>query len=176
MRPKNHRSDAQPVPPHPSKSHPPNKPWGDVVGVPPTKVKKRRRSSSGHRQGDRPGDQGPKVYCQNGPVFLWNEDTPPAENYARLGERLAGSDDLFRSPEYGSGLTLLLSNGKPVQIDKGEGLLPVIIDRVPVQIIRDGKPKGGRIAAAHLNAMLKSESFLGNFRSVDRISTHLVFL
>lgn len=170
------RRSTSAVPSNSTQNHPPDKPWGDVVGVPPTKERKRRRSSSCQRQGDRPADLRPKVYCESGPVFLWNEDTPPAENYARLGARLAGSDDLFRSPEYGSGLTLLLSNGKPVQIDKGEGLLPVIIDRVPVQVIRDGKPKGGRIAAAHLNAMLKSESFLGNFRSVDRISTHPVCL
>ena len=81
-------------------------------------------------------------------TFFWNDDVPPAENYARLGERLATAGDLFRSPEYGCGLILLLPNGKPVSIDKGEGLLPVIIDRVPIQIVRDGKVKGGRIPGA----------------------------
>jgi hypothetical protein len=69
-----------------------------------------------------------------------------------------------------------LPNGKPVQIEHGRELYPVIIDRVQVQILRDGKPKGGRIAAADLNAMLKSESFLCHFRQIDRISTHPVYL
>jgi len=155
---------------------PPSRPWGDVVGVPPTNSKKRQRADAGRRKGDQRNGRTLKVFGENDPVFLWNEDARPAENYARLGERLAAIGDLFRSPQYGSGLILLLPNGKPVPIEKGDGLLPVIIDRVPVQIIRDGKPKGGRIPAADLNAMLKSESFLCSFRTVDRISTHPVCL
>jgi hypothetical protein len=174
---KSHRAAANPntttaAHSHPARKHPSDKPWGDVVGVPPNKAKKRRRSAAADRQSDKPDDQRLKVFGQNDPVFHWNENDAAAENYARLGERLATTGDLFRSPQYGSGLILLLPNGKPARIEHGMDLLPVIVDRVPVQIIRDGKPKGGRIAAAHLGAMLKSESFLGNFRSVDRISTH----
>jgi len=117
-----------------------------------------------------------KVFADTDTTLVWNDDLPPAENYARLGERLAATGDFFRMPGYASGLLLLLPNGKPIQIEHGKDLLPAIIDRVPVQIIRDGKLKGGRIPAAHLNSMLLSESFLCNFRSVDRISTHPVLL
>jgi hypothetical protein len=118
----------------------------------------------------------PKKLNDINPPLVWNDDALPAENYSRLGERLAATCDLFRSPQYGSGLILLPPNGKPTTIGHGQDLLPVIIDRVPVQILRGGKLKGGCIAAAHLNAMLKSESFLCNFRKVDRISTHPVCL
>jgi hypothetical protein len=147
-----------------------------VVGVTSHHQKKSKRSVVADEQAEQPADKRLRVLKQSDPTFIWNEDDFAAENYARLGERLATSGDLFRSPGYGNGLTLLLPNGRTIPIDKGVGLLPVIIDRVPVRIIRDGKPKGGRIPAAHLNSMLMSESFLCNFRSVDRISTHPVLL
>ena len=93
------------------------------------------------------------------PEQIWNDDAPKAENYNESGRRLAESGDLFRRPKYGDGLVLLLPDNKPINIVKGPDLAPVIVDRVRVRIIKNGKPKGGQIAAAHLNAMLKSSSF-----------------
>ena len=102
--------------------------------------------------------------------FIWNEDRPTSENYAALGERLAQCGVLFRSPQYGSGMLLLLPDGKHVTITRGPDLLPVIIDNVDVMVIKNGKASGTVISASHLNAMLKSNSFLDEFIKLDRIS------
>jgi hypothetical protein len=52
----------------------------------------------------------------------------------------------------------------------------VIVDRLPVLVQKGGKSKGSRINAAHLNAMLASETFLGQFRTVDQVTTTPVYL
>ena len=85
-------------------------------------------------------------------------------------------NDLYRRPGYASGLLLLLEDGKHVVIAKGAELAPVIVDRVPVMVLKGGKPKGSRIAAAHLNTMLGSETFLGQFRRVDQVTTTPAYL
>lgn len=108
--------------------------------------------------------------------LLWNDDDPPAVNYDKLGVQLAESGDLFRRPQYGDGLVLLLPDNKPFNINKGVELAPVIADRVRVRILKDGKPKGGQIAAAHLNAMLKSNAFLDHFLTVDHVIRQPVYL
>ena len=110
---------------------------------------------------DEPNDSG---------VFIWNDDNPPADNYDELGKRLAAFGDLFRRPSYGDGIILLLPSGKTTNITKGADLAPVIVDRVRVKILKDSKPKGGQIAAAHLNAMLKSDTFLDHFLTVDHVA------
>lgn len=110
------------------------------------------------------------------PVLIWDEDGQAAHNYKKLGQRLAVFGDLYRRPGYASGLLLLLEDGKHVVIAKGADLAPVIVDRVPVTVVKDGKPKGSRINAAHLSAMLASESFLGQFRQVDQVSTTPAYL
>ena len=94
-------------------------------------------------------------------VLIWDEDDQAAGNYRRLGERLSQFNDLYRRPGYASGLLLLLEDGKHVLITKGADLAPVIVDRVPVLVLKGGKPKGSRINAAHLNTMLGTETFLG---------------
>jgi hypothetical protein len=110
------------------------------------------------------------------PLFIWDEDDQAADNYRRLGERLALFDDLYRRPGYASGLLLLLEDGKHAVIAKGAQLAPVIVDRVPVQVFRGGKPKGSRINAAHPNTMLGSETFLGQFRRVDQVTKTPAYL
>ena len=94
----------------------------------------------------------------------------------RLGERLAQFNNLYRRPGYANGLLLLLEDGKHVVIAKGADLAPVIVDRVRVLVFRGGKPKGSKIAAAHLNTMLTPETFLGQFRMVDQVTTTPVYL
>ncbi len=102
--------------------------------------------------------------------FIWNEDRPASENYRRLGKRLARSNVLFRCPRYGTGMLFLLPDGKHVTITRGPDLLPVIIDQVDVMVVKNNKASGTVISAAHLNAMLKSDSFLDEFITLDRIS------
>ena len=109
-------------------------------------------------------------------VLIWDEDDQAADNYRKLGERLAQFNDLYRRPGYANGLLLLLEDGKHVVIAKGADLAPVIVDRVRVLVFRGGKPKGSRINAAHLNTMLGTETFLGQFRMVDQVTTTPVYL
>lgn len=109
--------------------------------------------------------------------LIWNDDDPPAMNYDKLGARLADfGDDLFRRPQYGEGLILLLPSKKTANITKAADLAPVIVDRVRVRVLKDGKPKGGQIAAAHLNAMLRSDTFLDHFQTVDQVATTPCYL
>src|SRR5271157_2315114 len=109
---------------------------------------------------------------KEGHAFLiWDEDEQAADNNKALGDRLAKSNDLFRRPGYASGLLLLLAEGKHALISKGAELAPVIVDRVRVEVWKNGKKTGSRIAAAHLSTMLGTETFLGQFRRVDLVTT-----
>ena len=110
------------------------------------------------------------------PLLIWDEDEQAADNYKALGDRLAKSNDLFRRPGYASGLLLLLNDGKHAVISKGAELAPVIVDRVRVEVWKGGKKKGSKIAAAHLNTMLGTETFLGQFRKVDLVTTTPAYL
>jgi hypothetical protein len=65
---------------------------------------------------------------------------------------------------------------KHTVIAKGANLAPVIVDRVPVLVMKGGKAKGSRINAAHLNTMLGTETFLGQFRRVDLVTTTPAYL
>lgn len=109
-------------------------------------------------------------------VFVWAEGEVARVNYEGLGKRLARSIDLFRDPQLAGGLIRLLPNGKYTMITKGAELLPVIVDRVDVIVMRDGKVKGSRINAADLNAMLRSEVFLREFIPVDLITSVPMYL
>jgi hypothetical protein len=109
-------------------------------------------------------------------VLYWNEDDLPKVNYAKLGKRLATCDDLYRCPEYAGGLLVVLNEGDHRKVTTGKALSAIIVDRVPVQVIKDGKLKGGRIPAAHLDTMLKAEIFLACFRPVDIVTGNPLFL
>jgi len=110
------------------------------------------------------------------PLVIWEEDGQAADNYRILGETLAKSNNLYRRPGYASGLLLLLDDGKHALITKGAELAPVIVDRVRVEVWKNGKKMGSRIAAAHLNTMLGTETFLGQFRTVDLVTTTPAYL
>lgn len=112
----------------------------------------------------------------NEPDFIWDDGEVARVNYQALGQRLAESGDLFRNPSHGGGLVQLLTNGRTASITKAADLLPVIVDRVKVLVMKDGKVKGSRINAADLNAMLKSESFLNQFTTVDRLTPVPLYL
>jgi hypothetical protein len=120
--------------------------------------------------GDRPESD------QQQALLIWDEDDQAADNYRKLGERLSQSNDLYRRPGYASGLLLLLEGGKHAVIIKGADIAPVIVDRVPVLVLKNGKPKGSRINAAHLQTMLSTECFLGQFHKVDQVTTTPAYL
>jgi hypothetical protein len=105
-------------------------------------------------------------------VFVWSEDQPLTGNYRGIGRRLAAIGDLFRRSRYASGLLLAAKapNIPPTPILTAAALNAMIADRVPVLIVKDGKPKGNRIPSAHLTAMLASELFLQQFRAVDVVT------
>jgi len=132
-----------------------------------------KNDSSYHLERDDEGQREtiPMTESQPGdkPKVDWYEARDAAENYRILGEALAESGDLFRSTDTDGGL-LLIRNGVASQITKGGDLFPVIVDRVELSVI---KPKSitNRIEASHLNAMLRTEAFLGAFRPVDRITS-----
>jgi len=73
-----------------------------------------------------------------------------------LGQRLAACGDLYRNAE-GDGLKVIMPNGKLRVIAKGADLAHVIVDRVPVQVVRDGKVKADMVRAVHLSTMLQAE-------------------
>jgi hypothetical protein len=109
-------------------------------------------------------------------LIIWDEDDQAALNYRSLGQALSQFNDLYRRPGHASGLLLLLEDGKHVVIAKGSDLAPVIVDRVRVLVMKGGKPKGSRINAAHLNTMLGTETFVGQFRRVDLVTTTPAYL
>ena len=104
--------------------------------------------------------------------FVWDEDKPPVDNFAALGETLASEGDLFRSSVYGGGLIFGSAhpNVPPTPIDSPGQLLPIIVDRVVVKVEKDGKKRGGTIPSVHLRTMLRSEAFLQKFRAVDEVT------
>jgi hypothetical protein len=108
--------------------------------------------------------------------LIWEEDRQAADNYKSLAQRLAKSNDLYRRPGHANGLLLLLDDGKHALITKGAELAPVIVDRVGIEVWKNGKKTGSRIPAAHLNTMLGTEAFAGQFRTVDQVTTNPLYL
>lgn len=137
-------------------------PVSDVIKLPPV-------------ENAEPGEE-PDEASEGEGDLIWNDDAPPAENYDKLGERLAQVGDLFRQPQYGDGLVMLLPGEKTVDVKKGTDLAPIIVDRVRVRILKEGKTKGGQISASHLNAMLRSNTFLKHFLTVDYVTPRALFM
>jgi hypothetical protein len=107
--------------------------------------------------------------------FVWNENDPPATNYDALAQRLATCGDLYRNAQ-GDGLKVILPDGKLKAIAKGADLAPIIVDRVPVQVVRDGKVKADMVRSVHLSAMLQAETFLSRFLPVDLVTSVPMYL
>ena len=106
--------------------------------------------------------------------LVWDEDAHATDNYAALGKQLAKCNGLFRGPEYG--LIVVRPGIKRIEIMKGADLFPIVVDRVRVTVIKDGKNKGSQIPSAHLNAMLKAEMFLRQFQAVDLVTKTPMYL
>jgi hypothetical protein len=110
--------------------------------------------------------------------FTWDENKPPVENYVGIGKALAQAGDLFRSSTYAGGLVLASRhpNVPPMSVNDAGSLLPVILDRLRVNVVSGGKPMGRTIRAVHLRTMLKSEAFLQQFRPVDEVIDRPMYL
>jgi hypothetical protein len=91
--------------------------------------------------------------------------------YRKLGIVLANSGDLFCRAGYDGGLLLVQPDGSSKSITSAADLAPIIVDRVALSMYLDGKPKGSKLSAAHMNAMLRTKAFLSEFAVVDHIST-----
>jgi hypothetical protein len=70
----------------------------------------------------------------------------------------------------------VLAGGVQRLITKAAHLAPIIVDNLVLQITKEGKVTGELPTAMHLNAMLCSEAFLGQFRPVDRIALQPLYL
>lgn len=121
-------------------------PLGDVMGVIPL------------RKGQKP--QG----------FIWCVDHGARKNYTRLGQRLAAVGDLYRDEATGHGLVLVRADGTASHIGKGSQLAPLIVDRVSMRVVKEGKVVSELPTAAHLNAMLHAKAFLDQFRPVNEVT------
>jgi hypothetical protein len=104
--------------------------------------------------------------------FTWRVERGAAVNYRSLGRCLAAAKgDLYRNGTSGRGLLQILPDSKVRLILKGADLAPVIVDRVKMRVAKEGKVVSELPTAAHLNAMLRSEASLGQFRPVDEVAT-----
>lgn len=108
--------------------------------------------------------------------YEWCEETPAPRNYSAMGQLLAQQRDLFRRPGYATGLLLVMADGSQATISNAAGLAPVIVDRVAVSVSLDGRPKGTNISSTHLNSMLRSEFFLGQFPIIDQVTKVPMYL
>ena len=109
------------------------------------------------------------------PTLVLEVKDGAGRNYQKLAKRLAASGDLYRHQD-GHALVQVLAGGKTRRISKGSQLAPVIVDRIRMVVKKDGKTVSELPTTAHLNAMLCSETFLGQFKSVDVVTTHPFYL
>src|SRR5207247_1793279 len=110
-------------------------------------------------------------------IVNWKVERGARRNYRLLGRRLAeASDRLYRNRADGQGLIQVSSNGDSRLITKAAQLAPVIVDRLTMKVTKEGKLVGELPSAAHLNAMLRSEAFLGEFRPVDQVAKNPIYL
>jgi hypothetical protein len=109
-------------------------------------------------------------------LFVWRVEHGARRNYRLLGRHLAlRRNDLFRNPTDSQGLLHVLADGTVRPIVNGARLAPIIVDTLTMRVEKNSKTVGELPAAVHLNAMLKSECFLGQFRSVDRVSRYPMY-
>jgi hypothetical protein len=134
-----------------------------------------------------PDDQETVVGCKGLPLeptqlaelkkFTWRVERPAASNYRRLGQRLAEArGGLYRNHANCFGLIQVMPDGKTLLITKGSELAPIIVDRVKVRVMKEGKLVSELPTSTHLNAMLRSEAFLQQFLPLDEVATHPFYL
>ena len=109
--------------------------------------------------------------------FIWKIEFAAAVNYAGLGRYLAEAQGgLYRCGSDGPGLIHVLPDGKCRMITKGADLVPLIVDYVPMCVTKDDKLVNELPPMVHLNAMLRSDAFLGQFRPLDEVVQDFFYL
>jgi hypothetical protein len=66
--------------------------------------------------------------------------------------------------------------GAQLRITKASQLAPMIVDTLSMKVIKEGKVVSELPQAGHLNAMLRSEAFLKQFRPVDNVAKTPLYL
>jgi hypothetical protein len=128
--------------------------------------------------GPPPGDYPLPQALTAGWPFIYNADEPAVSLYPKFARRLAEAGDLYRRPGHADGLLLAspCPDIPPEEIITGKQLAAVVTDRLPLAVIKGGKPKGSRIPPADLDNMLRSELFLRQFRPVDQVVYRPMYL
>jgi len=129
-----------------------------------------QHQSDGGVRGQPPSDDGGL------PSYSWMEDHAASENYRAVGALLNDAGELYRKDGYGNGLLLIREDGKVYPINSADNLAPILVDRIALRISLEGKSKGSKLSAAHMKAMLRSDSFLDQFSIVDQVSTVPAYL
>jgi hypothetical protein len=110
-------------------------------------------------------------------IVTWDVERGARRNYRRLGRHLARrNSSLYRNTSEGHGLIQVSGNGTCRLITKASQLAPVIVDTLTMRVMKEGKVVSELPTAAHLNAMLNSEAFLGQFRPVDQVARTPLYL
>lgn len=108
----------------------------------------------------------------------FNEDEPAAVGYQKLGSALARTGDLYRSSDYRGGLRLASPTPRVPAgpVTTPDSLACLIADRLRVRRVKGGKAKGNCIPSQHLRTALAAESFLQQFRPLDRVDERSRYL
>jgi hypothetical protein len=110
-------------------------------------------------------------------IFRWKVERGARRNYLLLGRHLAEANRcLYRHGTGGQGLIQVVATGDHRLITRAAQLAPIIVDSLTLQVTKEGKITGELPAATHLNAMLSSETFLGQFRPVDQVALQTLYL
>ncbi len=129
-----------------------DQPLGVVGGVPPFRIEKEK------------------------PLCEWQIEKGADRNYRLLGRLLAGTGGLYRGHEDQTGLILLRPNGKIRRIHRGKELISVVVDRIQMQVMKDGKVTRELPTQFHFEIMLHTNEFLENFTPVDEVTKRPVYL
>src|SRR5262249_18852228 len=120
------------------------------------------------RAGPRPKGQSPaetKAPCRNMGEF---SDNLLDRNFQQIGKLIASMLDLYQRPDGG---LLLVEATQARAIDSARGLAPLLIATVRIAVTKNGKYAGEKPSDSVLNNMLRSRSFLSNFRLVQEVVT-----
>jgi hypothetical protein len=105
----------------------------------------------------------------NTDTLVWEVGSTARSNYRHVGRRLAECLDLYRNGTEGRGLIQVTPSGQTRLLRTAADLAPLLADRLPIRVTKDGNTTGDIPSAPHLNAMLRSETFLSCFKPLDGV-------
>jgi hypothetical protein len=113
---------------------------------------------------------------QGSKMLVWKVEKGSRRDFRRLGRRLSLSGDLFRDGGSGPGLIQVLDDGTTRRITRAGELTPLIADRIPTRVEKDGRVVSEMPVAAVLNTALRSGVFLSHFQPVDQVARTSLYL